>query len=217
MAGFVVRMPAGLLVVALAGECQRAPPEEIASRGATASTPAPVGSRSATDATQSAVDAPATAGRCLRPTPAEAPARVPLGPAAGCPADPETSPPKVGVVRVTFPEASGLSVDAELVRSEHDTMRGLMYRTSMSEDRGMLFDLRVREDHKFWMHNTCIPLDMLFVDEDGFIVGIVENAPTLNDESRGVGCPSRWVLEVNAGWTRRHGVKAGGFAKWSPG
>jgi uncharacterized membrane protein (UPF0127 family) len=217
MAGFVIRVPASLLVVALAAECQRAPPEEIASRATTAGTPASVSSRPAMDAAQPALDAPATAGRCLRPTPAEAPAQVPVGPAVGCPADPEPSPPKVAVVRVTFPEESGLSVDAEFVRTEHDTMRGLMYRTSMSEDRGMLFDLRVREDHKFWMHNTCIPLDMLFVDEDGFIVGIVENAPTLNDESRGVGCPSRWVLEVNAGWTRRHGVKAGAFAKWSAG
>ena len=43
----------------------------------------------------------------------------------------------------------------------------------------------------------------------GLIVGIVENAPTLNNESRSVGCPSRWVLEVNAGWSRRHGVRAG--------
>jgi uncharacterized membrane protein (UPF0127 family) len=112
-------------------------------------------------------------------------------------------------VRVTFPEAAGAAVDAEFVRSEHDTMRGLMYRTNMNDDRGMLFDLRIREDHKFWMHNTCIPLDLLYIDFDGFIVGIVENAPTLNDESRGVGCASRWVLEVNAGWTRRHGVQAG--------
>jgi uncharacterized membrane protein (UPF0127 family) len=79
----------------------------------------------------------------------------------------------------------------------------------MAEEHGMLFDLRVRDDHKFWMHNTCIPLDLLYVDEDGLIVGIVENAPTLNDDARGVGCPSRWVLEVNAGWTRRHGIKAG--------
>jgi len=110
---------------------------------------------------------------------------------------------------VTFPDASGAAIDAEFVRTEHDTMRGLMYRTGMGEDRGMLFDLRVREDHKFWMHNTCISLDMIYVDEDGLVVGIVENAPTLNDESRGVGCPSRWVLEVNAGWARGHGVKAG--------
>ncbi|MGD0673824.1 MAG: DUF192 domain-containing protein [Polyangiaceae bacterium] len=104
---------------------------------------------------------------------------------------------------------SGVAVDAELVRSEHDSMRGLMYRRTLGEDRGMLFDLGVRRQHNFWMHNTCIPLDMLFVDEDGLIVGIVENAPTLDDRSRGVGCPSRWVLEVNAGWSRRHGVRAG--------
>lgn len=84
-----------------------------------------------------------------------------------------------------------------------------MYRTHLAQDRGMLFDLRAREDHKFWMHNTCIPLDLLFIDFDGLIVGIVENAPTLNDASRSVGCPSRWVLEVNAGWARRHGVRAG--------
>jgi uncharacterized membrane protein (UPF0127 family) len=113
------------------------------------------------------------------------------------------------VVPVSFPEAGGVRVDAELVRSEHDSMRGLMYRKSLGADRGMLFDLLVRDDHKFWMHNTCIPLDLLYIDEDGLLVGIVENAPTLNDESRGVGCPSRWVLEVNAGWSRQHGVKAG--------
>jgi uncharacterized membrane protein (UPF0127 family) len=110
---------------------------------------------------------------------------------------------------VTFPEAGGAAVETEVVRSPHDTARGLMYRTSLATDHGMLFDLRVREDHKFWMHNTCIPLDLLYVDEDGLIVGLVENAPTLNDESRGVGCPSRYVLEVTAGWARRHGVKAG--------
>ncbi len=112
-------------------------------------------------------------------------------------------------MRVAFPEAGAAGVDAELVRSEHDTMRGLMYRKSMGADRGMLFDLRVRDDHKFWMHNTCIPLDLVYIDSDGLVVGIVENAPTLDDGSRGVGCPSRYVLEVNAGWTRRHGVKAG--------
>lgn len=194
------------ILLALSAECQRAPPEDFAthSLGASPSAPA-VGSRP--DAPPAvANDAPA---RCVRPTPPEPPARVPPGPAPGCPEDPEAAPPKVPIVRVEFPDAGGAAVDAEFVRSEHDTMRGLMYRTGMKEDRGMLFDLRVREDHKFWMHNTCIPLDIVYVDDDGFVVGIVENAPTLSDESRGVGCPSRWVLEVNAGWTRRHGVKAG--------
>ena len=114
------------------------------------------------------------------------------------------------MVHVTFPDAAGVAVDAELVASEHDTQRGLMYRKSMPEDRGMLFNLPLpREDHAFWMHNTCIPLDLLYVDDDGLIVGIVENAPTLNDAPRSVGCLSHYVLEVNAGWSRRHGVKAG--------
>jgi uncharacterized protein len=148
-------------------------------------------------------------GRCIQPTPAEAPPPVAPGPAPGCPPDPEGGPPKLPVVPVSFPDSGGVRVEAFLVRTERDSMRGLMYRKSLGADRGMLFDLQVRDDHKFWMHNTCIPLDLLYIDEDGLLVGIVENAPTLNDESRGVGCPSRWVLEVNAGWSRRHGIRAG--------
>jgi uncharacterized protein len=149
--------------------------------------------------------------RCVRATAEGPPAALPPGPVADCPADPEASgsPARLPTVRVIFEDVSGVSVNAEVVRSPHDTMRGLMYRKSLGEDQGMLFDLGVREDHRFWMHNTCIPLDLIFVDFDGLVVGIVENAPTLNDEARGVGCPSRWVLEVNAGWARRHGVKSG--------
>ncbi len=119
------------------------------------------------------------------------------------------------VVRVAVRDA-GARVDAELVSSPHDAARGLMYRRSMPEDRGMLFDLGSRDDHQFWMHNTCIPLDLLYIDQDGLIVGIVENAPTLDDTSRGVGCPSTLVLEVNAGWARRHGVRAGQFIELPP-
>jgi uncharacterized membrane protein (UPF0127 family) len=147
----------------------------------------------------------------MQATPERPPAAVPPGAAAGCPVDPEGGPPKVPVVHVTFPEAKppGSGVDAELVASPHDTERGLMYRKSMPEEHGMLFNLGSREEHPFWMHNTCIPLDLLYVDEDGFIVGILENAPTLNDAPRTVGCPSSYVLEMNAGWSRRHGVKAG--------
>jgi uncharacterized membrane protein (UPF0127 family) len=149
--------------------------------------------------------------RCVRLTAEGPPPAVPPGSAADCPTDPEASvsAARLPTVSVIFEDVRGVSVNAELVHSPHDTMRGLMYRKSLGEDQGMLFDLGVREDHRFWMHNTCIPLDLIFVDFDGLVVGIVENAPTLNDEARGVGCPSRWVLEVNAGWARRHGVKSG--------
>ena len=109
---------------------------------------------------------------------------------------------------MTFRDAKA-SLQAELARSDPERERGLMYRRSMPEDSGMLFRMGERENHQFWMKNTCIALDLLFVDDDGLIVGIAENAPTLNLGLREVGCPSSWVLEVNAGWSRRHGVAAG--------
>jgi uncharacterized membrane protein (UPF0127 family) len=206
------------VAVALPVGCQRTAPEDFPPpRDASGLTPppshpgAPPGDAAAfVPAPSSVVSAAAVvAGRCVKPTPAQAPPSELDGPAPGCPVDPEDGSPKVPVVRVSFADVAGLAVDAELVRSEHDTMRGLMYRRSMPADHGMLFDLRVRDEHKFWMHNTCISLDLLYIDDDGLIVGIAENAPTLSDDTIGVGCPSRWVLEVNAGWSRRHGVRAG--------
>lgn len=102
-----------------------------------------------------------------------------------------------------------VQVDAELAESPHAIERGLMFRAQMPEESGMLFRLRERTIHTFWMHNTCIPLDMMFVDDDGTIVGVVEHAAPLTDDIRKVGCPSSWVLETNAGWVRRHGVRPG--------
>jgi|SRR5271170_1367671 len=199
------------LMVLVGLGCQRAPQEDFV-RSGTATFPAVVLDASSDQPSSAeppthAVDV-APSGRCLKLTPSEAPPAVPVGPSQGCPTDPEPVQPRLPQAHLGFPDV-GAVVDADLVRSEHDTARGLMFRKSLPEDRGMLFDLRFRDDHKFWMHNTCIPLDLLFVDDDGLIVGIVENAPTLDDTSRGVGCPSQWVLEVNAGWARRHGVKAG--------
>jgi hypothetical protein len=100
-------------------------------------------------------------------------------------------------------------VQAELARTDPERERGLMYRRAMDEDHGMLFRMDERDDHTFWMKNTCLPLDMLFIEDDGLIAGIYENVPTLNLAGRSVGCPSSWVLETNAGWARRHGVVAG--------
>jgi uncharacterized protein len=128
---------------------------------------------------------------------------------AQCPPDPE---PNVSMPmgEVSFPDApSTPHVDVELAKNPHDVERGLMYRRSMADTHGMLFKLEGRRDHTFWMHNTCIPLDMLFVDDDGVIVGIVEGAAPLTDSVRSVGFPSSFVLEVNGGWTRKRGIKPG--------
>ena len=130
-------------------------------------------------------------------------------PAKACPSDPEPGNHTLPIVAVTFPGLPGVGLDAELARTPHDSERGLMYRTSMPESHGMFFDLGQRADHRFWMHNTCISLDLLYIDENGRIVGIVESAPILDDHELSVGRPSVSVLEVNAGWSRRHGVRIG--------
>jgi len=85
-----------------------------------------------------------------------------------------------------------------------------MYRTKLPDAQGMLFSWGgVEQPRTFWMHNTCIPLDMMFIARDGTITGILEQVPTLNDEPRGVPCPAAYVLEVNAGWSRAHGIQSG--------
>ena len=202
-----------LLAAFAAAECQRTPPEDFPARPRTSTAPLAAPQPTASVAPLAhATAAQATTNRCILSTPPQPPPSATPAPATLCPRDPESVIRAPTVVNLTFPDAApGTALTAELVSTPRDTARGLMYRTSLAEDRGMLFDLRTREDHQFWMHNTCIPLDLLYLDDDGLVVGIVENAPTLNDEPRGVGCPSRYVLEVNAGWARRHGVKAGQF------
>lgn len=158
-------------------------------------------------------------GRCMKTTP-DAPERS-LKPGAdpACPPDPGPVPQlKLGVVR--FPDAApdggtAPEISVEIVHEETDRMRGLMYRRSMGEESGMWFVFDKESVLKFWMKNTCIPLDMVFVAEDGVIVGIEENVPTLNERSYTAGCNALYVLETNAGWTRKHGIKAGQKVTWA--
>lgn len=129
--------------------------------------------------------------------------------ATQCPKDP-TGNLKLPLGKITFLDAPGSpQVDVELARDEASRERGLMYRTSMAENRGMLFSWDDERVRNFWMHNTCIPLDMLYVTKEGIISGILEQVPTLNDSPRGVRCPVAHVLELNAGWARAHGLAPG--------
>lgn len=162
---------------------------------------------------QPPVDASTTrprATRCLRETSSSPPPAVPSGPAPNCPPDPEGKPPAVPMGRVTFSDAKGAPVlETEMMVSEGTRERGLMYRRSMPDAHGMLFVFDESDEHSFWMKNTCISLDMLFVADDGFVTGILENVPTMNEQGRNIPCKVKYVLEVNAGFSRKYGVKAG--------
>jgi uncharacterized membrane protein (UPF0127 family) len=148
------------------------------------------------------------AGRCIEPL--RSPAPPPQKKASSCPRDPDGQRAPLAKGSVRFSSAKGSpTLGVEVARTPAEIERGLMYRTSLGADQGMIFawsDERVRN---FWMKNTCVPLDMLFIAKDGTVVGLLEEVPVLNEERRSVKCAASYVLEVNAGWSRRHGIAPG--------
>lgn len=119
-------------------------------------------------------------------------------------------------VELSPPGRDPIAVTVEVVDTPASRQRGLMYRKQLAPDAGMLFIFERPEHHAFWMHNTLIPLDMIFISADWNILGIVENATPLTDDSRSVAGDSQYVLEVNAGFARSHGLQAGHGLRYLP-
>ena len=120
--------------------------------------------------------------------------------AAACAAEP----------RVVVHTARGdVAVPVEVAATPERQSLGLMYRKDLAESAGMLFVFAETSEHSFWMKNTVLPLDMIFIGEDQRIVGIVRDAVPFTTTPRSVGAPSRYVLEVNAGFSDRHGLQRG--------
>jgi uncharacterized protein len=97
----------------------------------------------------------------------------------------------------------------ELAVTPKQRERGLMFRESLGADEGMLFLFDAQQQLSFWMKNTYIPLDMIFINEAMDIIGIVESAEPLTLTSRRVPGVSRYVLEVKGGTAARLGLRAG--------
>jgi len=114
-----------------------------------------------------------------------------------------------GPVAVIRGPGGAVEVSIEVAATPAERERGLMYRSSLADGRGMLFVFDEDRNHSFWMKNTLIPLDMLFIARDGTVVGIHANATPLSTANIAVGKPSRYVLEVPGGWAARHGIAAG--------
>jgi len=128
---------------------------------------------------------------------------------------PEAAPVDVASAKVWLTGPQGeVPVTVEVVATEGKIMKGLMYREHLPPENGMIFLMGVMNDgqeydHAFYMRNTLIPLDMLFINKDMTVVGIVENAEPRTETLRRVGKPSLYVLEVNAGWCAQKQIKAG--------
>lgn len=112
--------------------------------------------------------------------------------------------------RVVFETPAGeVSVTVEVVATPAKIERGLMYREHLPPDDGMLFLMGHEHDHAFYMRNTLIPLDMIFIRKDLTVAGIVAQATPRTETLRRVGAPSLYVLEVNGGWTAPHQITPG--------
>jgi uncharacterized membrane protein (UPF0127 family) len=182
------------------------PAETAAAAAATSAPPASADSVAPAPAAGPVVSAPAQPPACIVPMGEPAPV---ASKAKDCPKDP-TGNLKLPMGKIVFSEAPGSpSVDVELARDDPSRERGLMFRTHMAKNSGMLFSWSDERPRNFWMHNTCIPLDMLYITKDGVIAGILEQVPTLSDAPRGIRCPVAHVLELNAGWARAHGLAPG--------
>lgn len=115
-----------------------------------------------------------------------------------------------GSPRVEIATARGtVTVTVEVAATDPSRQQGLMYRKDLAPQHGMLFLFDTEEEHAFWMKNTLIPLDMIFIAGDGRIVGIKDHTTPFSTAGVTVGTPSRYVLEIGGGEAARLGIKAG--------
>ncbi len=137
------------------------------------------------------------------PPQAQAPQPTPVTPMT-----PATPAPPMPKVTLSTPHGD-VVVEVEVVATSALIERGLMFREHLPPDQGMLFFMKDERIWPFWMHNTLIPLDMIFIAKTMTIAGIVENAEPRTDTLRQIELPSLYVLEVNGGFSAAHKLSAG--------
>lgn len=102
----------------------------------------------------------------------------------------------------------------EVARTPEEQATGLMNRPLLDPDKGMIFPYQPAQDVAFWMKNTLIPLDMIFIRPDGTIARIEENAVPLSLEPVPSLEPVAAVLEIDGGRSAELGIKAGDKVNW---
>lgn len=118
---------------------------------------------------------------------------------------------KARTERLTIESAAGAvhTFEIEVARTERGKAVGLMFRTKLGDDQGMLFPYDTDEIVTMWMRNTYISLDMLFIKSDGVIHRIEERTEPLSERIISSGAPVLAVLELSGGAAARLGIKAG--------
>ncbi len=113
------------------------------------------------------------------------------------------------VVDLMIDNGEAMHINVEIADSPDEWRYGLMNRASLPQDAGMLFVFEDDEPRYFWMDNTLIPLDMIFIASDLTIINIHENATPLSRDIIASSGPCRYVLEVNGGLCAANGIDVG--------
>lgn len=123
-----------------------------------------------------------------------------------------SQPATKSTLRLQRIEVSGHNFNVEIADTESARERGLMFRTHLAANRGMLFVYPDAQIRNFWMKNTLIPLDILFFDSARRLINISANTPpckTASCPTYSSAAPARYVLEIRAGLATRLGLKPG--------
>jgi uncharacterized protein len=127
-------------------------------------------------------------------------------------ASPETTagavPNETATVGINTARGERVEVQVEIADEEAEQQRGLMERTALAEEAGMLFVFRGERRLSFWMKDTPIPLSIAYIDGDGGIVDIQDMQP-LDESSHPSAAPAQYALEVNQGFFEERGVQVG--------
>ncbi len=118
---------------------------------------------------------------------------------------------------LTFTDSLGIlksKIDIEIADNNYERQLGLMNRKEMKENEGMLFIFPLQGNQSFWMRNTLISLDILFVNDQKQIVTIHKNTKILSDQSYPATKPSIYVVEVLAGYRDKHNILVGDKINW---
>ncbi len=118
-----------------------------------------------------------------------------------------------GKVKAYFDNGEGKSSEfvLEIARTDAERSKGLMFRKpgELKAKEGMIFVFPTEQIQSFWMKNTYISLDMIFVNRSLEVVGVLKEVPVLNEKRRQVSTPSSYVVELLAGQADKHGIKKG--------
>jgi uncharacterized membrane protein (UPF0127 family) len=121
-----------------------------------------------------------------------------------------------GSLRIESPQglAKG-NFSIEIAETENALHQGLKYRENMNDDQGMLFVFDGKVPYGFWMQDTYMPLDMLFIDESGVIFQIEENTTPFSEERIESMAVNKYTLELKAGMVDKHGIEPGDRIVWN--